>query len=150
MQECGECTLCCVLLEIRDKQSPPLEVCPDCNLNVGCIRYDSRPEDCVNFNCSWKFDDNAHEDMRPDKCHVIFENLSEHIVFATIDPNYIISDLVMKQIAAFQRSGNSVFLQTFKNKPQIFLTEGANGNDVWNFIQEKLREYKNDSTKLLH
>lgn len=150
MQECGSCTLCCVLLEIRDKQSPPLEVCSDCVLNIGCTRYDSRPEDCINFRCSWLLDDDAHADMRPDKCHIIFENLSETIVFATLDPNYIIDNLIIGQIQAFQRSGSSVFLQTFKGKPQIHLTEGATGNEVWQFIQEKLKEYNNDSTKLYH
>jgi hypothetical protein len=150
MQECGSCTLCCVLLEIRDKQSPPLERCPNCNLTVGCNIYDNRPEDCRNFNCSWRLDNNAHADMRPDKCHIIFENLSEDIIFGTLDPNYIIDDLIIGQIRAFQNSGSSTVLQTFKGKPQICLTKGANGDQVWQFIQEKLREYNNDSTKLYY
>jgi hypothetical protein len=88
--------------------------------------------------------------MRPDKCHIIFENLSEDIIFGTLDPNYIIDDLITGQIRAFQNSGSSIVLQTFKGKPQICLTQGATGSEVYQFIQEKLREYKNDSTKLLH
>jgi len=150
MQECGECTLCCILLWIVEKNSFPLERCSDCDLNKGCTVYDNRPEECKNFNCSWRLDNNAHADMRPDKCHIIFENLSEDIIFGTLDPNYIIDDLIIGQIRAFQNSGSSIVLQTFKGKPQIYLTQGATGSEVYQFIQEKLREYKNDSTKLLH
>ena len=135
--KCGSCTLCCVLLEIREKNSPPLERCPDCLMNICCTCYDERPEECKNFNCSWVLDGNAHADLRPDKCHIIFENLSETIVFATLDPNHIIDDLIISQIKSFQRSGSSVFLQTFKGKPQIHLAESATGKQNHKLFRAK-------------
>jgi len=86
--------------------------------------------------------------MRPDKCHVVFENINENIVFGTLDPNYRASKLVNKQIKAFVSNGSSVVLQAFEVKPRIYLTKGATAPQVWKFMQEKLKEYNNDSTKL--
>lgn len=156
MQECGDCTLCCRLLEITEAGSSMNDWCKHCDPKSGCKAYDSRPGECKTFNCSWKLHDGAHADMRPDKAKVIFENLDVDIVFGTVHPDYPIKKLVWKQIYSFMKQGSSVVLYNAKedNKPILHLTDGAEAKEVWGRVLKKrneieeLRIKRNDSTKL--
>jgi len=148
VKDCGPCTICCRLLECRTFGSPINEWCKHCD--QGCTIHPDRPEECRNFNCAWKLDDNAHPNLRPDKCHVVFEALSEDVVLATLDPEYPISDLVLAQVRAFLFHGSSVVFQAFEGKPRIYLSDGATGPEVWAVVQETLERYRHDSAKLYH
>jgi hypothetical protein len=137
MQECGECTMCCWLIEIKAKNSPPLQHCANCDPSKRCKDYENRPEECRGFQCSWSLDDNAHESLRPDKCGVLFENVNESIVLGLVAPDREVDDYIMAQIRSFQRSGSSVVLHTFKGKPTIFCASYMLPQQVWDIIEER-------------
>jgi len=69
---CGECTACCVVLNIEE---PPIEkeanepcrfLCKD---GGGCGIYAERPELCRGFKCLWlAFSSVIPEAFRPDRC----------------------------------------------------------------------------------
>lgn len=146
MQECGNCTMCCWLIEIKAKNSPPLQYCISCNPCKGCKDYENRPAECGGYQCSWSLDDNAHESLRPDKCGVLFENASKDVVLGLVAPDREIDDYIMAQIRSFQRNGSSVVLHTFKGKPIIFCTEGTKPEEVWKIIEMRRRDH--DSAQL--
>lgn len=148
MQECGECTLCCRLLEIKEANSLANEWCENCNPKKGCKIYKNRPKECHTFNCSWKLDDNAHFSMRPDMSKIIFENLDSDIVFGTIHPEYKVKKRIWDQVSHFIKSGSSVILQMFENKHRIYLADGAEASEIWDRIIKKRDDLKNDTAQL--
>lgn len=137
--ECGGCTACCELLEIRETNSPVGKMCRYCVDR--CTIYERRPDECRNFNCAWKLDGRAHKTMRPDLVHIMFENLSEDVVLGTMDPKYEINALITAQINAFLRRGSSVVIQAFEDNLRMYLKEGADEKDVWGVIENGLKKY---------
>lgn len=76
-RECGECRACCVVLgfEARAGEAPfakPAgEPCPHL-IQIGCAIYDERPAVCRRFQCGWIQADNLPDELRPDRCGVLF------------------------------------------------------------------------------
>lgn len=70
--ECGDCTLCCTLLPIKEMKSPAGKTCIACRNNK-CNIYNTRPQECKDFKCLWLTSPVLGEDLRPDKCGVMFE-----------------------------------------------------------------------------
>ena len=46
-QQCGECNECCRVLEIKEVESKPNEMCQHCD--KGCKIYKDRPQGCRDF-----------------------------------------------------------------------------------------------------
>ena len=69
-RQCGDCTACCFTPEIRAINKKTQEWCPDCEIGIGCKRYDSRPHDCRRFCCLWLYG-HGTEDDRPDKLGIV-------------------------------------------------------------------------------
>jgi hypothetical protein len=74
MNSCGTCTLCCCLTEVPELKKPLTIWCNYCNKEKGCTIYEQRPESCRSFQCVW-LKDKLHASLRPDICHVLFEQL---------------------------------------------------------------------------
>ena len=106
--QCGECTLCCKLLETHDIASEIGVYCHHCK--DGCTIYDERPEECRTYQCMWLQMENAGEDLRPDKCGIIFDRMSDDVITARLDDDLKINDLVMSQINNFKAEGFSVLI----------------------------------------
>lgn len=71
-KSCGECSLCCVALEIEELNKPAGPPCPNCRLDGGCAIYASRPKVCREFECEWLTDRNLARQLRPDKIGTLF------------------------------------------------------------------------------
>jgi hypothetical protein len=69
------------------KKRPWVE-CPHVAAGVGCKIYSERPSGCGSFVCGWLLDPDMGPDLKPDNCHVIFDQKDGHHVFATCDANY--------------------------------------------------------------
>jgi hypothetical protein len=78
---CGDCSLCCRLLEVQEIDKPFLKMCQHAQRGAGCTIYASRPESCRAFVCTWLASQQAPDgaawdrmppEMRPDRCHVVF------------------------------------------------------------------------------
>ena len=49
------------------------ELCRLCLEGVGCSAYAARPASCVGYNCLWRQCSGMGEELRPDRCGVIFD-----------------------------------------------------------------------------
>jgi len=56
--ECGNCTICCKILDIPWMDSPAGEYCKECNEGIGCKIYNTAPKDCLGFKCAYNQVDN--------------------------------------------------------------------------------------------
>ena len=133
MQNCGECTLCCKLLEVNGSAIGPY--CHQCEVGVGCKIYDSKPVECSTYQCMWLQMNNVGEELRPDKCGIIFDRISDDVICARIEKGIKLNELVMNQIKAFNREGFSILI--FRDKDsKCFLKLGHSENYVRGIIND--------------
>ncbi len=85
-RHCGDCKLCCKLLAVKDIDKPADTWCPDCDLSKGCRKQHDKPRLCKEFYCRWLIDARLSDELKPNKCGVIFSG-----VVATHNPNEIVS-----------------------------------------------------------
>lgn len=138
--ECGSCTLCCKLLNIKETDSKPGEYCKHCNPDIGCKIYEERPESCQIFECAWKQMRYAGKDLRPDKCFIMFEKWSDNVMVGTTTEDSI-SDLVLRQIEYFKNEGISTLMINHIKKTRTFFLANDHTKE---FVKEEI----NGSTKL--
>ena len=113
--ECDECTVCYTLFAVDDEK--PIE----------CAYYQMEK-------CS--------EDLRPDKCGVIFEKIADDIYLGTIEPTQeSISPQMMGQIGSFAKHGiSTIFIHRNIKKPYIYpANKDIIPQDIWNKFM-KFRE----------
>ena len=120
--KCEECTMCCELLEIKELKKPAFTMCKFCK--NGCSIHGSHPEECKKFECAYLQMENVNINLRPDKCKVVFEKLSDNIFFGTIHPDYELTLIARGQIKAFGQQGFSTIISSKFKKPSLFLAEG--------------------------
>jgi len=71
MRSCGPCSACCLVLEVHAISLLAWNRCPDQCVG-GCGVYETRPEGCRSYRCSWLNGELA-EDERPDLAGVIVD-----------------------------------------------------------------------------
>lgn len=71
-RSCGECTACCLLLDIDELQKPAEVLCPSCT-GSGCGVYETRVSACRNYYCAWRRVEAMPDWARPDRLRVMFE-----------------------------------------------------------------------------
>lgn len=108
MRQCGDCTLCCKLLEIHDIPSAIGEYCQYCKVSNGCMIYDARPKECSDYQCMWTMMDRVSDDLRPDRCGIIFDRIADDVISARMEGE--MTPLVEAQIQSFGREGFSVIV----------------------------------------
>jgi hypothetical protein len=78
VNHCGDCTACCVIPHIRDKdfEKPSGVACPNCSKGFGCRVYQQRPSVCRTFKCMWlesqSKNDRMPAELRPNRCGAFF------------------------------------------------------------------------------
>lgn len=87
-RECGDCVMCCRDLSIRSPElvKPAYVLCPHCT-GAGCGIYETRPSVCRSWHCLWRWLGTLPEELRPDRCGVMFDldrvrpptNVFEHV-----------------------------------------------------------------------
>lgn len=137
--KCGNCTMCCKFPKIVETKSKAGEYCKYCEPKVGCKIYSERPESCKIFECAWKQMEHAGEELRPDRCNVLFEKWSDYLIVGATDTE--LSKLVLAQIDFFRGEGISVLIIDHSKKSKtVFLAPGHTRQ----FVKEQI----NGSTKL--
>lgn len=125
MQECGKCTACCIVLEIKETNSKANEICQHCNPGVGCKIYADRPQGCREFACMWLQMPHVHPDLRPDNCGIVFEKFSDDVIVGATSG--AVAERVIGQIHAFNKEGFSVVVSNHATKKNtLFLAQGHN------------------------
>jgi len=106
--ECGDCTLCCTLLNVPWMDKPAGITCKFCD--KGCTIYDTKDKRCSEFKCAYNQMKIVSEKMRPDNCGVIFERLEDDLMFGTINPEHKDFSFINGQIQTFLNEGINVVL----------------------------------------
>lgn len=75
MRQCGDCTLCCKLLGVHELNKKARVYCPHCEINHGCKIYQTRPKECIDFECSWLMG-LIPEKLKPNKVGVMITSLA--------------------------------------------------------------------------
>jgi hypothetical protein len=113
---CGECSLCCKVLEITEFTKPAGQWCEHCGKASGqaggCRIYETRPEICHDYECLWKSDRGMSAQMRPDKTGtILMEDPDSDEYRAVCDPAKPLAwrtPLVFKHLVAMAKSGRLV------------------------------------------
>ena len=71
MRSCDECNACCVLPAIDLFNKSIREPCKF--LDACCTIYETRPDVCRKYTCSWLFGVFEEDEMRPDKCGLLID-----------------------------------------------------------------------------
>jgi hypothetical protein len=90
--------------------------------------------------------DGLEEDLRPDKCKIIFEPFTDSIYLALCDasrPDAWKSPIVLKTIAEIAKNGKAVI-----SKKNVFLPEDRKSENVLSEFRQKAREIGFDSSIL--
>lgn len=98
MKTCGNCTMCCKLLGVRELPKPPMEWCKHCDKGTGCTIYGMRPQTCQDYECLYlqAFDAGVEPPihLRPDKCKVVISpgfgetSTGEEVITVHVDPGF--------------------------------------------------------------
>jgi hypothetical protein len=84
---CGECSLCCKVMEIATLGKKPGSWCWNCKPPRGCAIYAERPLECENFNCLWLVNPKLGEEWKPSRCKmVLVTDLDGRRLVAHVDP----------------------------------------------------------------
>jgi hypothetical protein len=70
-RKCGECTECCTHIPVKPLNKPAGVDCQH-QCKAGCAIYETKPECCTTYSCSW-LEGELPAYMRPDKCGMILE-----------------------------------------------------------------------------
>lgn len=72
MRECGDCMMCCKILEIEALEKPAGVWCPHADpKGARCTIYADRPKTCSLFRCAWLIDETIPEEFKPNKTKVV-------------------------------------------------------------------------------
>ena len=108
MNECGECTACCIVLPIKWLDKPANMPCIHCD--AGCLIHDTKDYECSSFECSWLQSGVDNDGLRPDRCGIVFEKVDDDTFYGNVISGRKISDTARKQMQSFVEQGYTVRL----------------------------------------
>lgn len=77
---CGGCQECCHTMRIVALRKPPHTAC-HCLCETGCSIHETKPAECKNFYCHWKYHDELPEHCRPDCSGIIISTEPDYFAF---------------------------------------------------------------------
>jgi len=73
-RSCGQCSLCCFLLDVPEAGKPKSGWCPHARPGKGgCAIHESRPGVCRTYNCQWLVDATIPDRWQPLKCKMLLD-----------------------------------------------------------------------------
>jgi hypothetical protein len=111
-RSCGGCNACCKVAAVPEIDKPAGQWCEHCAIGQGCRIYAERPQACRDFYCLWKVMPDFPEELRPDRCKVIWQ-MTEDGEAAVATPDYPERMQTIEQqrlIRQFQLAGVKVHL----------------------------------------
>jgi hypothetical protein len=76
-RNCGSCALCCKLIGFAEINKPRGQWCPHCLKSRGCGIYESRPNECRDFDCLWLTNANFGEEWEPTRSKMVICHMRE-------------------------------------------------------------------------
>lgn len=140
MRECGDCTLCCELFEVKWLNKPINTKCKFCD--KGCLIQDTKEDECRNFDCLY-IESDMDESLRPDKIDVLFEKITTKIYLALNhynNPKAYNSAIVLKYIKKLNLEGISVIASSYTSEPnKAFLAKGHEEEKIESIINNIIK-----------
>ena len=78
-RQCGECTLCCKLVPVKELHKPAGTRCQHQRHGNGCAIYSNRPRSCYLWSCSWLIDKTTQHIRRPDRSRYVIDIMPDFI-----------------------------------------------------------------------
>ena len=131
MKDCGDCSLCCKLIEVKPLNKPADTWCEHCT-KQSCAIWEKRPEICKTYNCLWRTTPEMTDDLQPSKCKVAFEVHEEGVAIAHVDvdrPEAWRKPPVIGVILKLVQEGTPVWVMIGKER-HMLLPEGKNQEEV--------------------
>lgn len=140
--ECGECTLCCLIMPVPWMNKEPSIWCDECSVGLGCRIWESAEKRCKSFACMYNQVARIPLALRPDNCNAIFERIKGDIFLCTLHPDYTEAykdDIVVGQIRSFQKQEFPVVVTSFTSTiPKVFSTKKRSAREIWQTVQGQL------------
>lgn len=140
MKDCGECSLCCKLIDVPGLAGAG-KWCPNCKPGAsagGCQIHEDRPSVCLGFDCFWRAE-SWPDELRPDMCKVIFEALpGVRTILMSVDPSRPDAwkePSVLNVVSILRRKGRPLVVKT-KNDSEMFVPEGWTQQGVLKEIKQ--------------
>jgi len=138
---CDGCTLCCKLISVPWMKSPAGRYCRKCAIGVGCKIFESVDPRCKEYACLYNQMEKCSPNLRPDKCHVIFEKVGDNIITGLMEKGHIMNDDVKNQIGRFVAEGFSVYMSSFGNPvPVIAPAKGMTSLQVFAQVNKGIKK----------
>lgn len=115
---CGGCTACCKVAAVPEIGKPAGKWCEHCAIGSGCKIYAKRPQACRDFYCLWKVMPDFPEELRPDRCGVVWQMTEDgSAAIATPDyPERMHATEQQRLVSQFRRAGVKVPLATTRGR----------------------------------
>jgi len=86
-RQCGDCSLCCKVMEIEALAKPANAWCSHCAPKRGCAIYQRRPAECADFSCVWLVSALLDERWKPSRAKFLLTT-SEDGIELRCDPGF--------------------------------------------------------------
>ncbi len=139
MRDCGDCTLCCLLLPVPGVKIGINTNCRFCTHH--CSIHEKRPPICRSFDCEWLLKEDMSEELKPNKCNVIFEYINKDSILCLVhfnDLNAWKRAPVTNHIKKLNNDGISVIISSYSNEPKRYML--AEGHTEENILKGALNE----------
>lgn len=127
MKTCGECRACCIAAQVVEINKPSNVLCPNYDeSSCKCKIYQTRPLECSNFNCLWLSQEQIPDNLRPDRCGMLFEMPSGGLVYigTEMEAGAHMRDENVTLVYKIVQSGHPVVLHTKNEGIKYKLPEG--------------------------
>lgn len=152
MKECGDCALCCKLIEVAPFEKPAGKWCEYCTRR-SCGIWAKRPEFCRTYECLWKLSEPMGEALRPSNCHIVFELYEpEKTVLANVDRDYPASwtkGEPLKLIKRMVLDGYTVWVMVGKDRHVMLPPDETQGSAILRAERARKRVMEDGGT-LVH
>lgn len=88
-RSCGSCQSCCVWVPVDRPLNKPAGVKCQHQCSKGCGIYDTRPDPCRAWNCTWLYQPETKDMRRPDQAGYVVDPMPQ-VVLANGEPLYVL------------------------------------------------------------
>ena len=85
-RECGSCSLCCKVLDVKPLYKPAGQWCRHARPGQGCATHQLRPRACRDFSCLWLTEDWLGPEWKPETAKFVLSLEGADALVVSADP----------------------------------------------------------------